>query len=41
MHWDLASIEFHRRNGQRPELTTCNDRLAAGALAFGITVLAL
>ena len=37
----LASIEFLRRNGQRPELATYDDRLAAGARALGISVLAL
>jgi predicted nucleic acid-binding protein len=37
----LASLEFLRGRGQRPELATYDDRLAEGARALGIPVLEL
>jgi predicted nucleic acid-binding protein len=37
----LASLEFLRERGQRPELATYDERLAEGARALGIPVLDL
>jgi hypothetical protein len=37
----LASVEFLRARGQRVEIATYDDRLAAGARALGIPIRAL